>query len=97
MTIRNYAMLDKCSQGSFFKQNLVKTLDVGGQKLNLNLKALIGEKSEETLMLDNLKAGGANKMNNDWISLSKVYSKKKHFRLKRKRLQPQKRYQNGRI
>ena len=27
-------------------------------------------------MVDNLKVAGVNKMNNDWISLSKVYSKK---------------------
>ena len=27
-------------------------------------------------MVDNLKVAGVNKMNNDWISLPKVYSKK---------------------
>ena len=47
-----------------------------GQNLRLNLKTLTGEKSEETLMVDNLKVGGVNKMNNDRISLPKVYSKK---------------------
>ena len=35
----------------------------------LNLKTLTGEKSEETLMVGNLKVAGVNKMNNDWISL----------------------------
>ena len=69
-------MLDNCSQGSFIKQDLLKTLGVGGQKLSLNLKTLTGEKSEETQMVDNLKVAGVNKMNNDWISLPKVYSKK---------------------
>ena len=75
-TIRTYAMLDNCSQGSFIKQDLLKRLGVDGQKLSLNLKTLTGEKSEETLMVDNLKVAGVNKMNNDWISLPKVYSKK---------------------
>ena len=69
-------MLDNCSQGSFIKQDLLKRLGVDGQKLSLNLKTLTGEKSEETLMVDNLKVAGVNKMNNDWISLRKVYSKK---------------------
>ena len=69
-------MLDNCSQGSFIKQDLLKRLGVDGQKLSLNLKTLTGEKSEETLMVDNLKVAGVNKMNNDWISLPKVYSKK---------------------
>ena len=47
-----------------------------GQKLSLNLKTLTGEKSKETLMVDNLNVAGVKKMNNDWISLPKVYLKK---------------------
>ena len=73
-TIRTYAMLDNCRQGSFIKQDLLKRLGVDDQKLSLILKMLTGEKSEETLMVDNLKVAGVNKMN-DWISLPKVYSK----------------------
>ena len=73
-TIRTYAMLDNCRQGSFIKQDLLKRLGVDDQKLSLILKTLTGEKSEETLMVDNLKVAGVNKMN-DWISLPKVYSK----------------------
>ena len=38
------------------------------QKLSLNLKTLTGEKSKETLMVDNLKVAGINKMH-DWISI----------------------------
>lgn len=66
-----------------------------GQKLSLNLKPITGEKPEETLMVDNLKSSGANNIN-DWISLPKVF-KRKHFQLKKKRLQAQKRYHNGSI
>ena len=68
-------MLDNCCQGSFIKQDLLKRLDVDGQKLSLSLKTLTGEKSEETLMVDNLTVAGVNKMN-DWIPLLMVYSKK---------------------
>ena len=75
-TIRTYAMLDNCSQGSFIKQDLLKRLGVDVQKLSLNLKTLTGEKSEETLMVDNLNVAGVNEMNNDLISLPKIYSKK---------------------
>ena len=71
-TIRTYAMLDNCSQASFIKQYLLKRLDVDGH----NLKALTGEKSEETLIVDNLKVAGVNKMDNNWISLPKPNSKK---------------------
>ena len=75
-TIKAYAMLDNCSQRSFIKQDLLKKLSVDDQKLSLNLKTLTGEKSEETLMVDNFKVAGVNKINNDRISLPKVYSKK---------------------
>ena len=75
-TIKTYAMLDNCSQGSFIKQDLLKRLGVNRQKLSLNLKTLTGEKSEESLMVDNLKVAGVNKMNNELISFTKVYSKK---------------------
>ena len=57
-------MLDNCSQESFIKQDLLKRVGVNDQKLSLNLKALTGEINK------------MNKMNNDWISLPKVYSKK---------------------
>ena len=43
-TIRAYAMLDNCSQGTFIKQDLPKRLGVDNQKLSLNLKTLTGEK-----------------------------------------------------
>ena len=75
-TIRTYAMLDNCSEGSFIKQDLLRRLGLDGQKLSLNMKTLTGEKSEETQMVDNLKVAGVDKMNNDWISLPKVFSKK---------------------
>ena len=68
-------MLNKCSQVSFIKQDLLKRLDVQVQKLSLNLKKFTVEKKEETLMVDNLKFAYVNKMNN-WILFSKVYLKK---------------------
>ena len=75
-TIRAYSMLDDCSHGSFIKQDLLKRLGADSQKISLNLKTLTGEKSEEIPTVDSLKAAGVNKMNNDWISLLKVYLKK---------------------
>ena len=42
----------------------------------LNWKTFTGEKSKETLLVDNLKIAGVNKMNNDWISFPKAYSNK---------------------
>ena len=73
-TVRSYAILDNCSQKSFIEQYLLRRLGVDGQKLNL--KTLTGEKSNETLIVDNLKVAGVNRMINDWISLPKVHSKK---------------------
>ena len=54
------------------------------------MKTPTGKKSEETLMVDNLMVAGVSKMNNDWISLPKVYSKKT-FPIEKVEVQPQKR------
>ena len=74
-TMKTYAMLDNCSQGSFIKQELLKRLGADGQKLSVNLKTPTGEKSEEALMVDNVKVAVVNNMN-DCILLPKVYLKK---------------------
>ena len=55
-------MLKNCSQGSFIKQVLLKGwvyIVRNGQ--SPNLKTLTREKSEKTLMVDNLKSAAAKK------------------------------------
>ena len=56
---------------SFIKQDLLKRLVLHG----LNLKTLTGGTSEESLMVNKLKATSVNKTY-DWISIPKTYSKK---------------------
>ena len=56
---------------SFIKQDLLKRLVLHG----LNLKTLTGGTSEESLMVNKLKATDVNKTY-DWISVPKTYSKK---------------------
>ena len=50
-----YAMLDNRGQGSFIHDNLVKELRVHGMKTTLNLKALHGQKTESTIVVEGIK------------------------------------------
>ena len=53
--ITTYAMMDNRCQGSFIHDNLVKELGVHGMKTTLNLKALHGQKTESTIVVEGIK------------------------------------------
>ena len=44
--VKTYAKLDKCSQGSFIKNQIIEGPGISARKLKLSLKTLFGEKSE---------------------------------------------------
>ena len=72
-----YAMLDNCSQGSFIWDALIEDLRITGRKLQLSLKTLTGEKSEDTITIDGLIVSGVDlKKNrtNEWIELPRACS-----------------------
>ena len=73
-----FAMLDNCSQGSFIRDELIEDLWITGRKLQLSLKTLTGEKSEDTITIDGLIVSGIDlkkTRTNEWIELPRVYSK----------------------
>ena len=53
--ITTYAMMDNHCQGSFIHDNLVNELGVHGMKTTLNLKALHGQKTESTIVVEGIK------------------------------------------
>ena len=76
--VKTYAMLDNCSQGSFIKDEIIEDLGIPGTKLKLSLKAVNGEKSEDTEAVDGLiiPAVDCKKARSmEWIELSKAYSR----------------------
>ena len=80
--VLTYAMLDKCSQGSFIREALVKKMQTSGRKTTLNFKALNGERSESTTAIDGLQVA-VSKDGSTWIRLPRIYTRK-HFPVDKK-------------
>ena len=70
-----FAMLDSSSQGCFVKANLMKTLQVRGQKTSITVKTLTGEENHTTFALEGLRVCSQLGLNQEWISLPKTYTK----------------------
>ena len=71
-------MLDNCSQGSFIRNKLIEDLGKTERKLQLRLKTLIGEKSEDIMAINTLIVAGIDlkkTRTNEWIELPRAYSK----------------------
>ena len=65
-------MLDNCRHGYFIRDELTQNLEITGRKLQLRLKTLTGEKSEDTMATDGLVVSGIDlkKTNTkEWIEL----------------------------
>ena len=80
--VLTYAMLSKCSQGSFIQEALVKKMQTSGRRTTLNLKALNGERSESTTAIEGLQVAGS-KDGSTWIKLPRIYTRK-HLPLDKK-------------
>ena len=75
---KTYAMLDNCSQDPFIRDELIENLRIIGIKLQLSLKTLTGEKSDDTMTIDELTRSGIDLKKtriNEWIGLQRSYYK----------------------
>ena len=73
---KTYAMLDNCSQSPFIRDELIEDLRIIGMKLQLSLKTLTGEKSYDTMAIDELTRSGIDLKKtriNEWIELQRAY------------------------
>ena len=52
------AMLNNCCQGSYIRDELIENLEITDRKLQLSIKTLTGEKSEDTMAIDGLVVPG---------------------------------------
>ena len=77
--VETYAILDSCSEGNFILKGLLKELKISGRNMNITVKTLNGERSEESVVIDGLEVGNGTKFNSNgkWIRLPKTYSKEK--------------------
>ena len=72
--VLTHAMLDSCNQGSFIEEDLVKELQLSGRKATLNLKTLNGERTESTMLIEDIDVKGVSG-NNSWIKLPKMHTR----------------------
>ena len=76
--IKTYSMTDNCSQRTFIKDEIIENLGILIRELKLDLKTLIGKKSEDTeavneLIISTIDSKKGRPM--EWIELQKAYSK----------------------
>ena len=70
--VTTYAMLDKCSQGSFILDSAIKKLGIQGIKTSLKLKTLHGERSESKFAIEGVKVIRVHG-DSGWLALPKLY------------------------
>ena len=70
-----FAMLDNCSQGCFIKASLIKTLQIWGPKTSITVETLTGEENHTTFALEGLRVYNELGLSQEWISLTKAYTK----------------------
>ena len=76
--VKTYIMLNICSQGSFIREEIFEELGIIGRKLNLSLKTLTGEKSEQLAPVNGLIESGIGCGKEgpvEWIEVPKAYSR----------------------
>ena len=73
--VTTYAMLDKCSQGSFILDSTIKKLGIQGIKTSLKLKTLHGERSESKFAIEGVEVIRVHG-DSGWLALPKLYSRR---------------------
>ena len=52
--VKNFALLDSCSQGTFVTEDLISKLSVSGVKTSINIKALNGNQKQSSSLVQGL-------------------------------------------
>ena len=71
--VRTWAMLDKCSQGSFVKKTLLEVLKVEGKSTTVTVKTLNGECKHSSLATYDLEVANIQGKQVDWITLPRMF------------------------
>ena len=75
-TLKTYALLDNCSQGTFILERLLKRFGIKGRKTSINIKTLNGEVTNKSSMINGLKVASSRNSSEDWLELPDTYTKK---------------------
>ena len=73
--VKTFAMLDKCSQGTFVKEDLLKKLKIGGRATSISIKNLNGENTFQSHAVDGLQVCNSNtKSKKVWLNIPTTYT-----------------------
>ena len=75
-TVKTYALLDSCSQGTFMLEKLLRHLLVNGQKTSITIKTVNGEANNKTTLVEGLKVSSSRDEDSEWIELPKTFTKR---------------------
>ena len=75
-TLKTYALLDSCSQGTFILERLQKRFGIKGRKTSINIKTLNGEFTNKSSVINGLKVASSINSSEDWLELPDTYTKK---------------------
>ena len=73
--VHTYALLDRCSQGTFILDQLANGLGIFGRKTSLTIKTLNGEFKSNSTALEGLKVASISEDNNEWLPLSRTFTR----------------------
>ena len=68
-TLKTYALLDRCSQGTFILERLLKRFGIKRRKTSINIKTLNGEVTNKSSVINGLKAASSRNSSEDWFKL----------------------------
>ena len=75
-SLKTYALLDSCSQGTFILERLLKRFGIKGRKTSINIKTLNGEVTNKSSVINRLKVASSRNSSEDWLQLPDTYTKK---------------------
>ena len=75
-TLKTYALLDSCSQGTFILERLLKRFGIKGKKTSINIKTLNGEVTNKSSVINGLIVASSRNSSEDWLELPDTYTKK---------------------
>ena len=75
-TLKTYALLDSCSQGTFILERLPKRFGIKGRRTSITIKALNGEVTNKSSVISGMKVASSRDGSEDWLELPDTYTKK---------------------
>ena len=75
-TMKMYALLDSCRQGTFMLEKLLRDLGVNGQKTSDTIMTVNGEVNNKTTLVEGFRVSNTKDEDGEWIELPKTFTKR---------------------